>query len=76
MWQELAKVDPPREQLIHLFGTVEKEKTKTDLVCVCAYRVRALEGGRVGGVRHERWNIWSASWSECWSECAGVSVLE
>lgn len=55
MWQELAKVEPPREQLIHLFGTVEKEKAKPDLVHVCIqYGVhwRTGQGGRGGWVEH------------------------
>ena len=25
VWKELKKIDPPKEQLTHLFGTVKKE---------------------------------------------------
>ena len=33
VWKELKKVDPPKEQLVHLFGSLEKEKSKKVEVC-------------------------------------------
>ena len=51
VWQELAKVEPPREQLIHLFGSVEKEKAKTEVVRTCVHTYIAVWGSykEVGG---------------------------